>query len=65
MSFDTNYLESFDGGRTQYNAGFISLGSENSGSFNDVSNYGWYDYKIWDDRPHHINEKGYFDLLWK
>jgi len=45
-------------------AGFISLGSEDSDSFNDVSNYGWYDYKVWDDRTHAVIEKGYFDSSW-
>jgi hypothetical protein len=47
------------------NPDFVSLGSENSDPFNDVSNYGWYDYKVWDDSPYNAVEKGYFDSSWK
>jgi dienelactone hydrolase len=43
----------------------ISLGSE-TGSFDDVSNYGWYDYKVWDSET---REKGltfgYFNSYWE
>jgi hypothetical protein len=43
----------------------ISLGSE-TGSFDDVSNYGWYDYKVW--KADNTNEAillGYFKQNWE
>lgn len=43
----------------------ISLGSENSDPYNDVSNYGWYDYKVWNDSPFNdVKLSGYFDCRW-
>ena len=47
------------------NSGFISLGAEVSGTFNDVSNYGWYDYKVWGNTPNLVLKKGYFDSSWE
>ena len=43
----------------------ISLGSENNDPYNDVSNYGWYDYKVWNDSPFNdVKLSGYFDCRW-
>lgn len=43
----------------------ISLGSENSDPYNDVSNYGWFDYKVWYDSPFNdVKLSGYFDCRW-
>jgi len=48
------------------NAEFISLGAETSDSFNDVSNYGWYDYKVWKaDNAMYTLSSGYFDSHWQ
>ena len=46
------------------NSDFATLGSEIY-EFNDVSNYGWYDYKVWDNRTGRTIEKGYFNSSWK
>jgi hypothetical protein len=47
------------------NPDFISLGSENNDPYNDVSNYGWYDYKVWNDSPFNdVKLSGYFDCRW-
>jgi dienelactone hydrolase len=45
----------------------ISLGYENDGDtkkFNDVSNYGWYDFKIWNAETSQNIALGYFDYFW-
>ncbi len=50
------------------NPEFVSLGLEqlNSKEFADISNYGWYDYKIWPLINSGENiEKGYFESNWK
>ena len=48
------------------NPAYISLGSETTGPFDDISDYGWYDYKVWDDRPFdNAVQSGYFDSSWK
>jgi len=49
------------------NTNYISLGFENFGSYNfdDVSNYGWFDYKVWDAKnPSNSVMEGYFDSRW-
>jgi hypothetical protein len=43
----------------------IFLGSENSNSFNDVSNYGWYDYKVWEADKMITISSGYFNHKWE
>ncbi len=44
----------------------ISLGSENREWFNDVSDYGWYDYKIWNfNENKHPWLSGYFNSSWE
>lgn len=48
------------------NPDFISLGSETGVLFNDVSNYGWYDYKVWNNLPFRNDElSGYFNSSWE
>lgn len=47
------------------NPNYISLGAERE-TFDDVSNYGWYDYKIW--KPNNIMNtilSGYFSRNWE
>src|SRR5690606_36111981 len=49
------------------NPGYFSLWRERSGmeAFHDVSDFGWYDYKIWDNTaPSKVNE-GYFNAFWE
>lgn len=47
------------------NPQFIALGAEESGFFYDVSNYGWYDFKVWDGSTGREREKGYFNSVWE
>lgn len=50
------------------NPKFISLGYEKDDKarrFDDVSDYGWYDYKIWDAASSATRMSGYFSYLWK
>jgi hypothetical protein len=50
------------------NPAAISLAYEDDGrgrSFNDVSNYGWFDFKIWDANSSQTESSGYFDSHWK
>ncbi|MGD1045417.1 MAG: hypothetical protein ABR936_08850 [Bacteroidota bacterium] len=50
------------------NPSAISLGYEDDGKsryFDDVSNYGWYDFKIWDEKTANEKLSGYFDYYWK
>jgi len=50
------------------NADYISLGYEkyeSNNTFNDISNYGWYDYKIWDALTNKDLVKGYFNSFWE
>lgn len=50
------------------NPSAISLANEDDGrnrTFNDVSNYGWFDYKIWDASTSQTLSSGYFDSYWK
>ncbi|MBN2596916.1 MAG: hypothetical protein JXR82_09055, partial [Marinifilaceae bacterium] len=47
------------------NSQYIALGAEESGFFDDVSNYGWYDFKVWDGSTGRVREKGYFNSVWK
>ncbi|HOT14823.1 MAG TPA: hypothetical protein PK252_08690 [Bacteroidales bacterium] len=47
------------------NPAYISLGSE-TGKFDDISDYGWYDYKIWDEFSSSQGlEFGNFNQYWK
>jgi hypothetical protein len=47
------------------NPEYISLGSERE-IFNDVSDYGWYDYKVWDEKSLLEGIKsGYFNQYWE
>lgn len=47
------------------NPDFISLGSETMKQYDDVSNYGWYDYKVWCDSSYNnLITSGYFDSTW-
>jgi hypothetical protein len=49
------------------NPSSISLGYENGGDtdhFNDVSNYGWYDFRIWDAFTLQNKISGYFSYYW-
>lgn len=51
-----------------YNSPFtITLGYEESKEyqFNDISNYGWFDYKIWNSKTNSILKAGYFDKYWE
>lgn len=49
------------------NPSHFSLGSENAQSFNDVSNYGWFDYKVWiaGEPPVADLFSGYFNRYWE
>ncbi len=50
------------------NPGFISLGYEMDGPvrrFDDVSDYGWYDYKIWSSVTFRTIKSGYLNFFWK
>ena len=49
------------------NPGYFSLWRERSGmeAFHDVSDFGWYDYKIWDNRDPTRTLSGYFNEEWK
>jgi hypothetical protein len=50
------------------NPSAISLAYEDDGrsrSFNDVSNYGWFDFKIWNANTSQTLSSGYFDSFWK
>jgi hypothetical protein len=44
-----------------------SLGLErfDGTEFFDISNYGWYDYKIWKAKSSDKEVSGYFDSSWK
>lgn len=47
------------------NPEYISLGSER-GDFNDVSDYGWFDYKVWEPANNNNGlESGYFNQYWE
>ena len=46
----------------------LGIGIEEStdqNSSNDISNYGWFDYKIWNSHTLKILNYGYFDYYWK
>lgn len=53
-------------GYNNYN--YISLGFENyqNSFFKDISNYGWFDYKIWNNTfPYDTKTSGYFNYKWE
>ncbi|HEX2933898.1 MAG TPA: hypothetical protein VHO72_00965 [Bacteroidales bacterium] len=45
------------------NPTYISLGSERA-QFNDVSDYGWFDYKVWQIQ-NNSQESEYFNQYWE
>lgn len=49
------------------NPGYFSLSSERDSmeAFHDVSDFGWFDYKIWDNRDPMRTLSGYFNEEWK
>jgi hypothetical protein len=46
------------------NSSRVSLGSERE-VLDDISNYGWFDYKVWDNTNGRVLVSGYFDAFWR